>query len=162
MNSTWNLGIPLVKAQVAMLWHSVLNQVRTSKDQTIIYSSFSTHVSGMHERLSHFILCIQSCSLLSPEWLFTTVAGKSAWGWNCVVWGCKMDRQQEKKPEEHRGFAWYSLRRKLLHPQRGLSHLRFIFLTFLHLSNSLTASGWGFFWAGVLIGAFVTCSIKLL
>lgn len=54
----------------------------------------------MHERPSHFILCIQSCSFLPPDWLFTTMPGKSAWDQDCVVWGCKMDRLQEKKTEE--------------------------------------------------------------
>lgn len=37
------------------------------RDQATIYSTFSTHVCGMHERLAHFVLCIQSCSLLSPD-----------------------------------------------------------------------------------------------
>lgn len=147
MNSTWNLGTPLVKAQVAMLWHSVLNQVRTSKDQTIIYSSFSTHVSGMHERISHFILCIQSCSLLSPEWLFTTVAGKSAWGWNCVVWGCKMDRQQEKKNRGAQRVCLVFIAKKITSStERAQSFKIYIpdLFAFIQLINS--------FWMGFFLG----------
>lgn len=89
---------------------------KNSNDQITIYSTFSTHVCGMHERLSHFILCIQISEFvqsLPPDWLFTTVPGKSTWDQNCV---CEDIRWTDCKRKKQRNIVWYSLQRKLLHP----------------------------------------------
>lgn len=154
MNSMWNPGTPLVKAQAAMLWHSVLSQVRTSKDQTIIYSGFSTHVCGMHERLSHFILCIQSCSLLSPDWLFTTLPGKSAWDQNCVEWGCKMDRLQEKENRDTEALSGIHCEKKITSSLERAQSFK-IYIPDLFASIQLINS----FWMGNIRGFFgLVCS----
>lgn len=159
MNSKWNLGTPLVKVQVAMLWHSALNQVSTSEDHAIIYSGFSIHICGMNERPSHFILCIRSCSLLSPDWLFTTkhvmaVPGRSAWDQD---WECKMDRLQEKKTGTQRVCLVFIAKKMTSSLERAQSFK--IYIPDLFASIQLINS----FWMGNIRSFFgLMCSEVLL
>lgn len=166
MNSMWNLETLLVKVQVVMLWHSVLNQVRASKGLTIIYSGSIIQVWGIYERLSCFILCIWSCSSLSPDWLFTTehvmvVPGRSAEIRSVLckdVWWPDCRRNKD----EH-SFVFVMKKPSSLEKTQSFK----ISIADLFVSIKLINDFWMgnirfFLWAGVFMGTFATCSIRLL
>ena len=79
MNSTWNLETLLVKVQVAMLWHSVLNRVRTSKALIIIDSGSSIHVCGIYERLLRHFACLLSLFTVSRLAFYYCACCRNAW-----------------------------------------------------------------------------------